>query len=228
MNPLALIIEDEVAIAEILDRYLVREGFRTARAYNGQVGLDLYAALKPDVVLLDVMLPRIDGWGVLSELRRKGDTPVLIMTALDQDVDKLQALRTGADDYVVKPFSPMEVVARVQAILRRTNGMAPDRLIRVDMLEIDPESYIATVRNGDQVIHLDTTLTEFRILEFMARHPMRVFSRGELADACLPNEDVLDRTVDSHISKLRRKLNAAGMEKALKGVRGVGYRLNAR
>ena len=129
---------------------------------------------------------------------------------------------------MVKPFSAVEVVARVQAILRRTAGMAPDRLIRVGALEIDPESYIATVRSGDQINHLDTTLTEFRLLEFMARHPMRVFSRGELADACLPNEDALDRTVDSHISKLRRKLTAAGMEKALKGVRGVGYRLNAR
>ena len=122
MSALALVVEDEIDIAEILDRYLKREGFRTARAGDGQNALELHALLRPDVVLLDVGLPRQDGWAVLSEIRRTSDTPVIMMTALDQDIDKLQALRMGADDYVVKPFNPSELVARAQAILRRSMG----------------------------------------------------------------------------------------------------------
>lgn len=228
MTPLALIVEDEAAIAEILDRYLVQGGFRTARASDGQVALDLHALLKPDVVLLDVMMPKIDGWGVLAEMRRRGSTPVLMMTALDQDIDKLQALRMGADDYVVKPFNPLEVVARAQAVLRRAAGSDQARLLRVGPLEIDPASYLASLTVDAKTVPLELTLTEFRLLEFMARHPMRVFSRGELVDACLPGEEVLDRTVDSHMSKLRRKLKAAGVEGLLSGVRGVGYRLGWR
>jgi two-component system response regulator AdeR len=226
MNPLALIVEDEAAIAEILDRYLVREGFRTARAHDGQVALDLHALLRPDIVLLDVVMPKLDGWAVLGEIRRRGSTPVVMMTALDQDIDKLQGLRMGADDYVVKPFSPPEVVARVQAVLRRTAGMVPDRVIRLGGLEVDPVSYIVSVRSQDGLKPLDLTLTEFRIIEFMARHPKRVFTRGELVDACLPGEEVLERTVDSHMSKLRHKLKTAGLGDVVSGVRGVGYRLD--
>ena len=226
MNPLALIAEDEETIAEILDRYLVREGFRTARALEGQVALDLHALLRPDIVLLDVMMPKVDGWAVLGEIRRRGATPVVMMTALDQDIDKLQGLRMGADDYVVKPFSPLEVVARVQAVLRRTAGMAPDRVIRLGGLEVDPVSYIVSVRSGETLRPLDLTLTEFRIIEFMARHPKRVFTRGEIVDACLPGEEVLERTVDSHMSKLRHKLKTAGLGDVVSGVRGVGYRLD--
>lgn len=119
MTALVLIAEDEPEIAEILDAYLAREGFRTAVAADGRVALDLHAALKPDLVLLDVGMPKLDGWSVLGELRRRGETPVIMITALDQDIDKLQALRIGADDYVVKPFNPVEVVARVRAVLRR-------------------------------------------------------------------------------------------------------------
>lgn len=226
MNPLALIAEDEAAIAEILDRYLVREGFRTARAQDGQVALDLHALLRPDIVLLDVMMPKVDGWAVLGEIRRRGATPVVMMTALDQDIDKLQGLRMGADDYVVKPFNPVEVVARVQAVLRRTSGMSPDRVIRLGRLEVDPASYIVAVRSEGALKPLDLTLTEFRIIEFMARHPRRVFTRGELVDACLPGEEVLERTVDSHMSKLRHKLKTAGLGDVVSGVRGVGYRLD--
>lgn len=226
MNALALIVEDEAPISEILDRYLVREGFRTARAYDGQVALELHGALKPDVVLLDVMLPKIDGWRVLAEIRRRSDTPVLMMTALDQDVDKLQALRMGADDYVVKPFSPLEVVARVNAVLRRAGGATMDRVIRAGPIEVHPESYAVAVRREEGALPLSLTLTEFRIMELLARHPMRVFTRSDIVDACLPGEEVLDRTVDSHMSKLRRKFTAVGLPDIILGVRGVGYRMN--
>lgn len=226
MNALALIAEDEAAIAEILDRYLAREGFRTARAADGQVALDLHSALKPDVVLLDVMMPKMDGWAVLAEIRRRGDTPVIMMTALDQDIDKVQALRMGADDYVVKPFNPIEIAARAQAVLRRTAGAGGGRVLRVGPLEIDPSSYRVSLETAQGRTAVNLTLTEFRILEFMGRYPTRVFTRSEIVDACLQGEDVLERTVDSHMSKLRKKLTLEGGGELVTGVRGVGYRLD--
>lgn len=225
MNALVLIAEDEPEIVEILDAYLVREGFRTARAGDGRVALDLHAALKPDLVLLDVGMPKVDGWTVLAELRRRGQTPVIMITALDQDIDKLQALRVGADDYVVKPFNPVEVAARAKAVLRRTIGDAAAKVLRIDRLEIDLESYEARYAGAGGWISLPLTLTEFRILAYMARSPTRVFGRSELADACLGGREVMERTVDSHLSKLRKKLETAGAESVLHGVRGVGYRL---
>ncbi|WEK39480.1 MAG: response regulator [Candidatus Brevundimonas colombiensis] len=228
MSALALVVEDEIDIAEILDRYLKREGFRTARAGDGQNALELHTLLRPDVVLLDVGLPRQDGWAVLSEIRRTSDTPVIMMTALDQDIDKLQALRMGADDYVVKPFNPSELVARAQAILRRSMGGNVNRVLRIGPLEIDPRGYLASVVQEGGTVKLSLSLTEFRLLEFMARQPLRVFSRSELVDACLPGEDVLDRTVDSHMFNLRRKLRTAGAPDMINGVRGVGYRMDAR
>ena len=134
-NPLVLIAEDEVDIADIIAAYLEREGMRTVRAADGRTALDLHALLKPDLVMLDVMMPKLDGWQVLSELRRRGDTPVIMLTALDQDLDKLQALRIGADDYVVKPFNAVEVAARARAVLRRA-GASNNRVLRVGPLEV--------------------------------------------------------------------------------------------
>lgn len=227
MSALILIAEDEPDIAAVLDAYLTRDGFRTVRAADGQTALDLHQALKPDLVLLDVHMPRRDGWEVLSEIRHRGDTPVMMITARDQAIDKLQALRVGADDYVVKPFDPDEVAARAHVILRRRQGVASARVLRVGPLEIDPESHLAWVRSPQGERRLNLTLTEFRILAYMGRQPMRVFTRGEIVDACLPGPDPLERTVDSHFSKLRRKLEEAGAPDILSGVRGVGYRLEA-
>jgi two-component system response regulator AdeR len=224
MNPLALIAEDDKDIADIVRAYLEREGFRTVQASDGRTTLDIHLALKPDILLLDISMPLIDGWEVLAEVRRRGGTPVIVLTALDQDIDKLQALRIGADDYVVKPFNPIEVVARVKAVLRRAGGMGTNGVVRIGPIEIDATSHI--VRTGDHEIHL--TLTEFRLLTHMAHSPTRVFTRSELVDACMPGSDALDRTVDSHISKLRRKLKGAGVPDMPQGVRGVGYRLASR
>lgn len=224
MSALILIAEDEPDIAAVLDAYLTREGFRTVRAADGQVALDLHQALKPDLVLLDVRMPKRTGWEVLSEIRRRGDTPVMMITALDQDIDKLQALRVGADDYVVKPFNAAEVAARAQVILRRQRG-GESRVLRVGPLGVDLESHLASITRPEGEQRLNLTLTEFRILAFMARQSMRVFTRGELVDACLPGPDVLERTVDSHLSKLRKKLDEAGAAQLLTGIRGVGYRL---
>ncbi|WP_440982187.1 response regulator [Shinella sumterensis] len=226
MTALVLVAEDDNEIASILDAYLQREGFRTVLARDGRTALDLHLALKPDLVLLDVTMPRLDGWEVLAELRRRGGTPAIMITALDNDIDRLQGLRIGADDYVVKPFNPIEVVARAKAVLRRSGLATAGGVLRVGGLSIDLDGYQASFGTGDEAKPLALTLTEFRILAHMARNPGRVFTRGELVDACLPGSDALDRTVDSHISKLRKKLEHAGAQGLLPGVRGIGYRLS--
>jgi two-component system, OmpR family, response regulator AdeR len=226
-NALILIVEDEAEIADILNAYLIREGFRTYHVADGETALGAHDVLKPDLVLLDVRLPNKDGWDVLVELRRRGRTPVIMLTALDQDIDRLQGLRFGADDYIVKPFNPVEVVARTSAVLRRANTAESQGVLRVGKLAVDLESYFAKVEGDAQKLPLQLTLTEFRILAHMARSPSRVFSRSELVDACLPGGDALQRTVDSHVSNLRRKLEEAGATGMLSVVRGVGYRLVA-
>lgn len=227
MNALAIIAEDDSEIVEILDAYMTREGFRTVRAADGKTALDLHLVLKPDLMLLDVTMPRLDGWEVLAEIRRRGDTPVIMITALDKDIDRLQGLRIGADDYIVKPFNPIEVVARAKAVLRRAGLGNAAGVLRVSRLTIDLDSYQARVEVDAENKAVPLTLTEFRLLAHMARAPMKVFARGELVDACLPGGDALDRTVDSHVSNLRRKLELAGAPGMLSGVRGVGYRLAA-
>ncbi|WP_343641847.1 response regulator [Roseateles sp.] len=225
-SSLVLIVEDEPEIADILQAYLEREGLRTVRATDGRRGLESHQALKPDLVLLDVQMPLLDGWQVLAAIRQRGDTPVIMLTALDQDVDKLTGLRIGADDYVVKPFNPAEVVARVHAVLRRAGrpSRAPGQVLRVAPFEIDLENHVATVEVQGQPQPLALTLTEFRLLAEMARHPKRAYSRAELLEACLPEGDALERTVDSHISKLRKKLEDLGIDGVPASVRGVGYR----
>ncbi|MGO4682160.1 response regulator [Hyphomicrobium sp. 2TAF46] len=226
MNALILIVEDEAEIAEILDAYFTREGFRTVRAGDGQTALDLHLRLKPDLVILDVKLPKLDGYEVLAAIRRRDDTPVLMATALAEDIDKLQALRIGADDYVVKPFNPLEVVARTRAILRRTRAHVGATVIRAGKIEIDLTAHAAIVISEDGVRRkLDLTLTEFRLLAHMSRASNRAFTRAELVDACLPEGEAMERTVDSHISNVRRKLESATATGYLEGVRGVGYRL---
>ncbi|WP_161914796.1 response regulator [Methylosinus sp. C49] len=227
MNELVLIADDEPEITAILEAYLAREGLRTVSAADGRIALDQHAILKPDIVLLDVNMPNVDGWETLAELRRRGDTPVIMITALDEDIERLQGLRLGADDYVVKPFNPAEIVARVKAVLRRTNARGDSPVLRIGKLEIDIESFLAKVRDGEAAASLPLTLTEFRLLAHMAKSPSRAFSRGELVDACLPGGDALERTVDSHMSNLRRKLDEAGASGLMNVVRGVGYRLAA-
>jgi two-component system response regulator AdeR len=227
---LVLIAEDEPEIAEILMAYLSRNGLRVARAADGRLALDLHLALKPDLVLLDVQMPRLNGWAVLSEIRHRGDTPVIMLTALDQDIDKLMGLRIGADDYIVKPFNPAEVVARAQAVLRRTTNRMPHaepKVTRVDRFEIDLIHHEATVQLGAERHTLPLTLTEFKLLAHLAKAPRQVFSRSELLTHCLPEGDSLERTVDSHISKLRKKLEDLGLNGVPANVRGVGYKFGS-
>jgi two-component system response regulator AdeR len=219
---LVLVVEDEPEIGEILEGYLRREGFHTERAADGRQALNLLRAAQPDLVLLDIMLPEMDGLEVLRRIRSNGNTPVILVTARTEDLDKLLGLELGADDYVTKPFSPREVIARVKAVLRRaTPAQATKPIVRVGPLEIDSEKVLA--RLGSE--RLELTPTEFRLLETLARTPGKAFSRAELLEAALPDSDALERVVDVHLKNLRKKLELAGGAELLETVRGVGYRL---
>lgn len=228
MSSLILIADDAAEGVEILDAALRRDGFRTVVAADGQQAADLHASLKPDLALLSVRLPVRDGWDVLGELRRRGETPVIMVGYRDEATDKLQALRIGADDYIARPFKPAEVTASIQTILRRSSGGGRTaKTLHVGPLEVQLENYLAAILTPSGKRRLDLTLTEFRILAHMARTPLRVFSRSEIMQACFPNQSVLERTIDSHVSHLRRKLDAADAAGLLTNVRGVGYRLEA-
>lgn len=197
-----------------------------AECANGFEAVKAVSEHAVDLLLLDVQMPNLDGWKVLSQIRARGDTPVIMLTALDQDIDKLMGLRLGADDYVVKPFNPAEVVARVLAVLRRTRASppAPTKILRAGPFEIDVESHeVSVCRDGLQQT-LDLTLTEFKLLACLMRVPKRVFSRSELLVSCLPEGNTQERTVDSHISKLRKKLEALNIQGVPTSVWGVGYR----
>ena len=221
-SPLVLVVEDERHIAEVLEAYLRRDGFRTERALDGEAALGLYRAAQPDIVLLDVMLPKLGGFEVLQQLRALGHTPVIMVTARVEDIDKLVGLRMGADDYVVKPFNPPEVVERVKAVLRRIRPPeANDERLYAGTLEIDTRGMQARI--GSETLEL--TLTEYRLLEHFVRHPGRVFSRAELIEACLPDSDALERVIDAHLNNIRRKLGGAGEATLIETVRGAGYRL---
>lgn len=230
-NRLVLIVEDEPQICEILMTYFEREGFRTVTAKDGELALLHHRSLRPDIVILDINLPKRDGHSVLAEIRARSQTPIIMVTALGQDLEKLTALNMGADDYVVKPFNPLEVVARAKTVLRRTTGaMSQNNTIRVGDLAIDTSAYIVSLTlPGKTATQIDVTATEFRILSHMAQAPQKAYSRAEILDTCLSEDsDALERTVDSHVSKLRRKLEDAGAEGYFESVRGVGYRLKSR
>ncbi len=223
-QPLVLIVEDEPDIATMLRTYFERDGFRTVMATDGDTALTHADMLSPDIIILDVGLPKKDGFDVLKEITQKMSTPVIMATSMAEDLDKLLALRIGADDYVVKPFNPLEVVARARAVLKR-GRITEVKMLRFGLLELDMEGHLARIEGPDGTHRLELTLTEFRLLSHMIRFPSRVFSRLELLDACLSESDAVERTVDSHISNLRRKLSNLGVEGHFAGVRGVGYRL---
>ncbi len=221
MNPLVLIVEDEPDIADLLEAYLRRDGFRTERAADGTSALRLHRSTQPDLVLLDVNIPQMDGFEVLQKIRSSTQTPVIMVTAMAEDLDKLLGLKLGADDYVVKPFSPLEVVARVKAVLRRVGAQEAVKPLRFANLELDPVAIRIQVAGQ----RFETTLTEYRILEHLLRYPNRTFTRGELLEVALPESDALERVIDTHLGNLRKKLEMAGMPEMIETVRGMGFRL---
>jgi len=227
MDGRILIVEDEREIADLLAAYVARAGYEAARAASVDEAVRVHAQLRPDLILLDIGLPGGDGVDVLSAVRRRFDTPVIMVTALDDDTTKLNSLRIGADDYVVKPFNPSEVVERVRAVLRRVRGRSDRRALNVGALVVDLDARVVSCRTGDGALgeRLPLTPTEFEILAHMARQPRRAFTRAELLEAAAPDSEAYDRVVDSHLSKLRAKLVAAGCADMIEPVRGVGYRL---
>ncbi|TCM67041.1 two-component system response regulator AdeR [Acinetobacter calcoaceticus] len=241
-----LVVEDDYDIGDIVENYLKKSDFQVKRAMNGKQALDILGFSAIDLVILDVKLPVQSGWEVLTTLRQSKQTPVIMLTALDQEIDKVMALRIGADDFVVKPFNPNELVARVEAVLRRTTASMPQPLthsiIRFKNIEINTENHCVSVKHISTVdasiatdesedhfalknVTLNLTLTEYKILLLMVNQPYKVFSRSELMLQCLPDRDALERTVDSHVSKLRKKLEDHQLYDLLINVRGVGYRL---
>jgi two-component system alkaline phosphatase synthesis response regulator PhoP len=216
-----LVVDDERNIVDLLRLYLEKEGFAVAAAFDGEEALVLHARHDPDLVILDLMLPRIDGFDVCREIRRRGDTPVLMLTARSDDVDAIVGLELGADDYVTKPFNPRALVARVKAILRRTEATRRGgRPMEVGSLRVDPRRREATV--GER--RLDLRAREFDLLAALARDPGVVLTRDALLDGVwgtdFPGET---RTVDVHVAEVRKKLGHDGPP--IETVRGHGYRL---
>lgn len=226
-NKRVLVIEDDADAANVLEAYLRREGYSVAVAGDGLAGMSTVLSWKPDLILLDVMLPGMNGTEILAAVRRKGNTPVIMITAMGEAYDKIGALRYGADDYVVKPYNPGEVMARVQAVLRRSNvnQEAREEILRWGRLEIDTVNMVGKVLTGEEgFIRLDLTLTELSILTALMRASTRPLSRQFLLEECLPESDALERVVDTHVYNLRKKLEAAGVDDVIFNVRGVGYR----
>ncbi len=223
MSQTILIVEDEARLAEILEEYLKREGFKTERAKDGKRALELWRSAQPDLILLDLMLPILDGFEVARHIRAESSVPIIMLTARDDEVDKLLGLGLGADDYVVKPYSPREVIARMKAVLRRSTGL----LSQVDSytvgnIDIDLGQYVARC-NGKEI---PLTASELRLLAALAKTPGVVRNRLELLAAAGDSDTFTDeRSIDAHVKNIRKKLGDCAEQ--LETVRGVGYKLRA-
>ena len=219
-NGTVVVVEDDPHIADLVDLYLRREGYRVLLAVDGEKGLEIFKQADPWIVILDVGLPGTrDGFDVCREIRARSTVPVLFLTARDDEVDRILGLELGADDYLVKPFSPRELVARVRAILRRTReGPAPQEVLTIDELEVDVRRREA--RRAGEVVALTTR--EFDLLAFLANNAGLALSRQQLLDGVWGSDWYGDeRTVDVHVAQLRKKL---GSDLPLVTVWGVGYR----
>jgi len=220
-----LVIDDDVELCGLVSEYLGGEGFTVECVHDGKRGLEHALRGNHLLVVLDVMLPGMNGFEVLRHLREKSHIPVLLLTARGEDVDRIVGLEIGADDYLPKPFNPRELVARIRAILRRTkNGdrsASPPQIVRVGDIELDPAT--RTVRQAGSLIEL--TSVEFNLLELLLREAGRVVSRERLVNAVLSRKfSPFDRSIDMHVSKVRKKLgDSEGAPEHIKTIRGVGY-----
>ena len=226
-----LIVEDDGNIAELLHLYLEKEGFETKVAKDGGKGVEYFRSFQPDLVLLDIMLPIMDGWTVLKKIREEGSTPVIMLTAKGETEDKVTGLEGGADDYIVKPFDSKEVVARIKAVLRRCAGGAAaaekpaEGVVEFDNLRLDMNSYELKVKG--KVV--EAPPKELELLYCLASHPNRVYTRDQLLDEVWGFEYYGDsRTIDVHVKRLREKLSGASDKWELKTVWGVGYKFEVR
>ncbi len=218
-----LIIEDEPELVKVLRSYLEKAGYQVLSAYRGDSGLSTWEHKRPDLVILDLNLPGMDGLDVAREIRRKSNTPIIMLTARVEETDQLIGLELGADDYITKPFSPRLVVARVRALLRRSGSTGqPSQILHALDLEIDQEAHL--VRRGDELIAL--TPTEFSLLATLAAQPGRAFTRLQLLEASQGTAyEGYERTIDAHIKNLRSKIEPDPKNpRYIETVFGVGYR----
>ena len=219
-----LIVEDDRNIAELLQMYLEKEGYAVTVAADGGQGLSKFRAIQPDLVLLDVMMPVMDGWSVCKSIRSESQTPVIMLTAKGETDDKVMGLKTGADDYITKPFEMKEVLARIEAVLRRSAGITAERKPRrleFDRLSIDMDAFELVV-DGKKV---EAPPKEMELLFYLASSPNRVYTRNQLLDEVWGFDYFGDsRTVDVHVKRLREKLEGISQEWSLKTVWGVGYK----
>ncbi|MBQ6799232.1 MAG: response regulator transcription factor [Oscillospiraceae bacterium] len=223
MSKSILIVEDDGNIADLLRLYLEKEGFRVLIASDGAMGVELFRKEKPALILLDLMLPVLDGWGVCRTIRQESDVPIIMLTAKGETMDKVTGLKLGADDYITKPFEMKEVLARIEAVLRRSGEetVKSGKRLEYDRLLIDMDAFELTV-NGKKV---DTPPKEMELLFHLASAPNRVYTRNQLLDEVWGFDYFGDsRTVDVHIKRLREKLEGVSDQWSLKTVWGVGYK----
>ncbi len=220
-GPKILIVDDEQPIRYLLADNLSREGYTVAEAADGREALEMFARHTPDLVVLDVSMPEMSGWEVLKTIRERSEVPVLMLTARSTEADELTSFGLGADDYVTKPFSIRQVLARIQAVLRRVSRSTENQIIAIGPLMINLSTYSVLVDNHPVIL----TRQELALLEVLARNPGRPFSRAELLARCWETGyQGIDRVVDVHMVSLRRKLNRS--RQLIKTVYGVGYKLN--
>jgi two-component system OmpR family response regulator len=228
---LILIADDDPHIREVVRFALENAGFQTAQAADGRESVEQFAALSPDLVILDILMPEMDGTEVCRQIRARSATPIIFLSSRDEEVDRILGLELGGDDYVTKPFSPRELVARVKAVLRRAEIVqeaadsptitGPQKVLRHGQLELDLDRFEAHW-DGKPVV---LTVTEFGIIRALLSYPGKVFTRDELMDAAYTFDNVVtDRTIDSHVRRVRRKFAEAGAD-PIETVHGLGYRL---
>lgn len=222
-----LIVDDDPHIREVLRYALEKEGLAVIEAGNGRDGLEMAKRLQPDILILDVMMPEMSGLDACRELRKTQATPILFLSSRDSELDRVIGLELGGDDYVVKPFSPRELIARVKVMLRRLNGTSTPKqeavVITHNRLSMNPETF----RVSWEAMDVPLTATEFNLLQIFMLTPGKVFTRDNLIEADIFKDIITERTIDSHIRRLRQKLSAAGCENAIETVHGFGYKLGS-
>jgi Response regulators consisting of a CheY-like receiver domain and a winged-helix DNA-binding domain len=226
-NTRILVVDDDRNINELLRLYLEKEGYAVTQAYDGYEAVKRFNECNPELMLLDIMLPGLDGWQVCREIRKKSDKPVIMVTAKGETFDKVLGLELGADDYVVKPFDTKEVVARIKAVLRRYSGAAAEvvKEVRYENLAVNLSNYDLRIRGNS----VDTPPKELELLFHLASNPNRVYTRDQLLDEVWGFEYYGDsRTVDVHVKRLREKLDGVSDKWSLKTVWGVGYKFETK
>ncbi|MCA1065056.1 response regulator transcription factor [Rossellomorea aquimaris] len=230
MTKKVLLVDDEENIVDVCSRYLRREGYEVSSALNGMEAMERYASFKPDIVILDIMMPEMDGWQVAERIREESDTPIIMLTALGQEKDRIYGLTIGADDYVTKPFSPRELLLRIKNVLRRTYSTTP-REVQRDVLKwknllIDRDKRKVVVA-GKQI---EMTVKEFDLLTLLAEHPSQVFSKSQLLETLWGYEYLGDaNTINVHIRRLREKIEMdPSSPEWIKTVWGIGYKFEGK